>query len=156
MAITIMMKIVKKGPIHPLIFIALFNFLNKALFSLPASPDLVNGHVADYALKRFFKPDRGLEVEGRFQFLFFVINIMVIQRIKIDFSEFLAYVESFEFVNLRFASAVMNSFDAFLVLALWSKDNPALIFKKKMDYFHIILQKMNSGAIAYSEQNSVN
>lgn len=52
-AITVMMKILKKKQLHPNIFIASFNFLNKALYAPNFDKEIVNGTVIDYCVKKF-------------------------------------------------------------------------------------------------------
>lgn len=143
--ITILMKLVKRPQVHFQTYIALFGFLNKALYAMPNCHDLVNAHVAEYSLKHFFLPNRKTENEGSFQFLFFLHNLVVLRKVKIDLGEFLGYVDSFDFINVRLIALVLNCFDAFLSLALWNKENTSLIFKKKIECFRKLLQKINQG-----------
>lgn len=155
--ITLMMKIVKKPYIHFQTYISVFGFLNKALYSMPNCCDLVNTHVAEYSLKHFFTQEKKIEAESSFQFLFFVYNLMVIRKFRVDVNEFCNYVDSFEFVNVRLIALVMNCFDAFLSLALWNKENTTSIFKKKTDFFRKLLQRINQNAdiVRYQESQAL-
>ena len=152
-----MMKILKKSNIHFQTYIAVFGFLNKALYSMPNCNDLVNSHVAEYSLKHFFLPNRKMESEGSFQFLFFVHNLIIIRKFKIDINEFLIYVDSFDVINIRLIALVMNCFDAFLSLALWNKENTSSLFKKKIECFRKLIQKINNGMIEsrYQENDKI-
>ena len=143
--ITIMMKIVKKPGVPFQTCVAVFDFLNKALYGMPNCPDLVNQHVAEYSLKNFFSQERKLDDEARFQFLFFLHNLVALRRQKIDINEFMDFVDRFDVVNARLISLVLNCFDAFLSVGLWHKESTGAIFKLKSECFQVLVQKAREG-----------
>ena len=136
-----MMKLIKRPGVNFQTFVAVFDFLNRALHCMPNCPDLVNAHVAEYSLKHFFTQDRKLDDESRFQFLFFVHNLVALRRQKIDLNELMDYIDRFEVVNARLIALVLNCFDAILSVSLWHKENTGVVFKLKADCFQSLIQK---------------
>lgn len=90
-----MMKQMKDQNTHPNVYVACFNFLNKALYSKILSRGLINNSVKDYVLKKYFDPQLYMEDEIKFQFMFFLNNLMIMQNSEISFYKFCEYIEQF-------------------------------------------------------------
>ena len=141
--ITLMMKLLKRGNPHPMLFLSVFNFLNKSLYALPHSNELVSASVSDYALKHFFKPQPGIEPEIQTQFLIFISNLMITKGSSVDMLSLTAYIDNIEIVSLRLGTLVLNLFDIYLLISKLSNENTQSIISRKREFFSRFLQKMN-------------
>lgn len=143
-AISSMMKLMKKSDTNPNIYISSFNFLNKSLYSPNLSKGLVNKGVLDYVMKKYFYTQNYLEDEIKFQFLFFLNNLMIMKNEKVDFDLFIQFIEGFENRNMRFVSIVLNIMDSFLSNAIKSNENIEFIRMKKFEIYEESLDTLNT------------
>lgn len=143
-AISSMMKLMKKNDSNPNIYISSFNFLNKSLYSPNLSKGLINKGVFDYVMKKYFYTQTYLEDEIKFQYLFFLNNLMIIKNEKVDFDLFIQFIEGFENRNMRFVSLVLNIMDCFLSNAIKENGNIEFIRMKKFEIYEDSLDILNT------------
>ena len=73
--------------------------------------------VQDYVLQKFFRENFQTEDEVRFQFLFFIYNLIVHKQQQIDIEQLMQYISQLDVKQERSVSLVLNIFDALLGLA---------------------------------------
>ncbi len=134
-AISVMMKILKNPKAHPNIYISSFEFLTKALYSPNLQPGLINKSVLDYVMKKYFNSPMFFEEEIKFQFLFFICNLMIVKNYPIQFDMFLQKIEVFDQRNLRFLALVMNMMDTFICQAIRNNQPTEQIKHKKFEFY---------------------
>lgn len=137
--ITVMMRLAKKR-CEPALELALFGFLNKALFRPNFERETVSTQVVEHVLKRYLLAP--LEDEARFQFLFFLVNLVVLRRPGFSFEAFTAFLERFAERDVRFLGFALTAFDVFLARAE-DQSRAAVVRARKVAFCAETLEKLS-------------